>query len=146
MKKLFLIAILFLVVGFANSQDKIWSYTSLYCADYAGTDIRDTVDVNGSTDAGSGWFTGKSYDDIYLRIYNGTAWYLYKIGCPGNLYSKYKVYMEGADTTISVAGYGTDAQPVYLPIMTSQTVFTFSLDIGVTTAYYVGFIGVIRKD
>lgn len=147
MKKLIILAVLlFAVIGISNAQDKVVSYAPLYCVDYAGTDIRDTISVAGSTDAGSGWFTGKSFDDLYLRIYNGTAWYLYKVGVPGNLYPKYKVFMEGSDTTISVAGYGPDGQSVYLPILTSPTAQTYYLDIGATSAFYVGFIGVIRKD
>lgn len=146
MKKLIISIVLFLALVSVTQAQSPWKWNYLYCADYAGTDVRDTIAVNGSTDAGSGWFTGKGYDKLFLQVYNGTAWYMYQVAVPSKLFTKFKVNMEGSDTTLSVLGYAPDGQSITLPIWTTSSVMAWTLDIGVTTQYFVKFLEVLYKE
>lgn len=139
MKKIiFAIVLFFAVVSISQAQN-------LYSATYT-TNIRDTIAVNGSTDAGSDWFTNAGYEDVWVEVYNGAYWYTCKVDANCKNISKFKVAMEGSDSTVMVQGYLENGQAVTLPLKNGSITNIYVLDLTVTTAYYVAFRGVYRRD
>lgn len=138
---LFTLILIALVIGAQKSDAQ-----NLPCSTYT-SNILDTVAVSGSTDAASDWFTNAAYKTIFLEIYTGAIWYTYEIDYPCQTVNKFKINMEGSDTTVTVLGdvYGVS---VTLPLKacaissTSVSGDTFTLDIGATTAYWVRFRGI----
>lgn len=151
MKKLIFV-ILFAVAFIMNANAQ-----NLYTATYTSV-IRDTVAINGSTDAGSDWFTNKGYDVIYAEIFNGTYWYTVEVDYPCKNLQKIKAYMEGSDTTLMIQGYLETAMSVSLPLKngyyapslstfnTSSYLPLWYLRLGGTTAFYVAFRGYYKRN
>lgn len=137
MKKIALLVILFIsFVLSANAQN-------LYCETYT-TNVRDSITVAGSTNAGSDWFTNSSgKDNIWLQVYNGANWYAYKIDFPCHILSKISAYHWGADSTLGVLGYMYNGQSVLLPLKNGYaTSGTYKLSLTPTTAYWIQFIAI----
>lgn len=135
MKKIiFAILLVIGITAYANAQN-------LLCADYAGTDVRDTISIAGSTNAGSGWFlnsTGAS--TIYAQLWNGTMWVAVKVNFDCKYVTKLAAYHWGADTTISIYGYMYNGQSVALPLEVGYNTFNWKADLvalnGVNTAVW----------
>jgi hypothetical protein len=134
MKKIIIaLFVLFVSVGVANSQ-------YLNCSTYT-SNTEDSIAVSSSTDAESDWFMTKGgFKSIWVEIYNGTFWYTYEIAYPVNIPARFKVAMEGSDTTLTVQGY-IGAQSIVLPLKSqSNTSYSVNtLDIGATTRYRIRF-------
>lgn len=144
MKKLLIVIALFLLSYVAvNAQ------TNLYCADYAGTGIRDTLAVAGSTNAGSGWFTNKGFKTIEVLAHNGTDWFSFTVDYDCSSVTKFKVMHYGADSTLGVYGFMGGSQSILLPIKNGyKATNTYKFDaidlVGVVTAQW--FIQIRGKD
>ena len=150
MKKI-LVLVLLLMATIGYSQNLFTETYSTLCAD--------TAAVSGSTDAGSDWFKNKSYDKVYLEISNGTKYFQFEIAT-ANLkqFEKFKVEMEGSDTTITIEGYTMDGTApdvsVVLPCYTTSNTYSYKLDFGgdgptlgaVTTKFIVRFKGLYKKN
>ena len=119
-----LIVILFLLVA-----SYTFAQTNLYTETYT-TVVRDSIAIAGSTDAGSDWFTNNGYDKIEVIINNGVAWYSFMLADPCHFYTKFKVAMEGSDTTLSVQGYYSSTVNITIPVYTASSVLAWKLDFG----------------
>lgn len=104
-------ALVLILFAFSNLNAQ-----SLYCADYAGTGIRDTIAVAGSTNAGSGWFLNAGYKEVWVEVYNGTQWFTAKIDYPLASIDKFAVNHYGADSTLSIVGYTSGSLSIGLPL------------------------------
>ena len=138
-KIIFVTILLFTVFVFTNESKS--QTTLLYTETYSAITL-DTVGVAGSTNAGSDWFTNstdKPFSDVWLEAFNGTKWVTYKVNYDCKNVTKLKAYHYGADSTIAVRGY-IGAKEIDLPIYTGGTNI-YSIDIGVTTAWYFRFRG-----
>lgn len=104
----------------------------------------DTVAVAGSTNAGSDWFTNptdKPFSEVWLEVYNGTKWTTYKVAYDCKDVSKLKMYHYGADSTIAVQGY-IGGKTIEMPLWTGPNTYGYTLDLGVTAAWYARFKGI----
>ena len=92
--KFLIVAMLLLVLtGIASSQYLTSSISS----------TQDTVLVNGSTDAGSRWFTNTNdYAKIFIEVNNVVYWRSYELAYPTKMLGSLRAYIEGADTTLMV--------------------------------------------
>lgn len=145
MKKIILSLVLF--VSFLSLS---YSQTNLFTATYS-TVICDTVAINGSTAAGSDWFTNKGYDEIYLEYALAEAstsiFYTCKIAYPTKDILKIKAYSSG-DTTISVQAYLGGGATVTLPLFTTgtQTIANYVDPNTVTTGFLIRFKGYYKRN
>lgn len=146
MKKIILVIALFILsVAYANAQN-------LYCETYT-TVYRDTVAVNGTTDAGSDWFKNAGYSDVWLQVNNGDKWYSVQVDRDCHSIQKLKMIMEGSDTSVSVAGYLENGQTVILPLKNGSVTNIWAIPFGalnqlkvVTTQFFVAFEGRDKKE
>ena len=97
MKKLIFIFAVVMILGLFVQQSKAqYLFSSI-------TNEQDTVLVNGSTDAGSRWFTNTGqYQVIYVEINNGAYWRAYELNYPAKMLGSLRAYIEGSDTTLYV--------------------------------------------
>lgn len=148
MKKL-LVILLMLISASAFSQNMVEDTYGIYT---------DSIAIAGSTDAGSSWFKNKGFDKVYAQIFNGSIWYEIEIATDAiKTFDKFKVQMEGSDTTISIVANTNDKNAsdisVYIPVWTTSSVKAYSLDFGNGGAYgtstsplVVRFKGLYKKD
>lgn len=125
MKKLIVILLL-LVAGISYGQNMVEDTYGIYT---------DSIAIAGSTDAGTTWFKSKGFDYIYVQIFNGAIWYQFELaGNDLKTFDKFKVNMEGSDTTLSVLGNTNDKNAgdisITLPIWSTSSVRVYSLDFG----------------
>lgn len=140
------------VSGVAFSQNLFTETYTTLCAD--------TILIpGGSTDGGSDWFKNKSFDKIYCEISNGTKYFQYELAT-GNLkqFEKFKVAMEGSDTTLTIEGLTNDATApdvsVVIPVFSTGTTYSYKLDFGgdgttlgvATAAFIIRFKGLYKKN
>ena len=117
-KQLITILTLILIVGFfafAGKNDTGTNAGMLYTATYTSV-YKDTVTVNG-TNAGSDWFTNSSaYNDVWVQVYNGAFWYTAKIDFPCRYITKFKVQLQGADSSVTVAAFLGGDMTINVPL------------------------------
>lgn len=138
MKKfLFILAALFVLSALTSDV----SAQNLKCSTYT-SNTEDSIAIAGSTDAGSDWFMpgSESGDNIWLEVHNGTNWYTYLVDYPSQIPAKFKVEMEGADTTLTVQG-SVGGQNIVLPLKSINSSYpdVNVLDIGGATRFRIRF-------
>lgn len=125
MKKLIVIALL-LIAGASYAQNLVEDTYGIYT---------DSIAIAGSTDAGTTWFKNRGYDKIYVQVFNGAIWFEFEVAASDlKTFDKFKLQMEGSDTTVSVVGNTNDPNAsdisVYLPCWTTSSVMSYFLDFG----------------
>ena len=124
MKKLILV-ILLLVASVSFAQNMLQDTDGSYI---------DTVLIAGSTDAGTTWFKSKGFDVAYVQVFNGAIWYEFEVAVNVSQFDKFKLNMEGSDTTLSILGNTNDKNAgdisITLPVWSSSSTKVYSLDFG----------------
>jgi hypothetical protein len=97
--KLIMIVMMFIALFAITNESKAQYFNSSISL------IQDTVTIEGSTDAGSRWFTkpAGNFQAILVEVFVAGYWSSYEINYPNiNYLGAIRVYWEGADSTMRV--------------------------------------------
>lgn len=125
MKKL-LVLLLMLITVSAYSQNLVEDTYGIYT---------DSIAIAGSTDAGTTWFKNRGFDKVYAQIFNGAKWFEIELATDAiKTFDKFKVNMEGDDTTLTFLGNTNDPNAtdisIILPVWSTSSTMVYSLDFG----------------